>query len=207
MKLLFGVIVLLVVMVLPVEAAYDKHDYYGWRGSDVTPTTRTFRTRKATYKRAVRNYRYSYRKSYYHNRSGIRKHVMRRGRVVSVPRLPRSRPNTSLASVTPVLAAKVREINAACGSRVISAYRPGARVRGNGRLSLHAHYPSRAVDLQGNPKCIYARLRRWPGGVSTDYGRVRHVHISYAPNSSEWKMRFAHYSKTRRFRRAYASAG
>ncbi len=89
------------------------------------------------------------------------------------------------------LAAKVQEIEQACGSRVISAYRPGARVRGSGRLSLHGFHE--AADMQGNPSCIYARLQGWPGGYSTDYGRVRHVHISYSASGREMGARFAHW--------------
>ncbi len=73
------------------------------------------------------------------------------------------------------LAAKAREIESACGSRVISGLRH-TRVAGSRRWSLHAS--GHAVDMQGNPGCIYARLRGWSGGYSTDYGRVRHVHIS-----------------------------
>lgn len=90
------------------------------------------------------------------------------------------------------LIAKVGEIKSACGSKVISAYRPGARVAGTGRLSLHA--VKRAVDLAGNPSCIYAHLKRWPGGYSTDYAAVQHVHVSYEPGGREWGARFAHYA-------------
>jgi len=90
--------------------------------------------------------------------------------------------------VTP-LAAKAREIEADCGSRVISGYRH-TRIAGTEVWSLHAL--GRAVDMQGNPGCIYAHLRDWPGGVSIDYSRVRHVHFSYAPDGMEWGARFAH---------------
>ena len=37
-------------------------------------------------------------------------------------------------------------------------------------MSLHA--TGEAVDMRGNPSCVYAQLRDWPGGYSTDYGRV-----------------------------------
>jgi hypothetical protein len=48
------------------------------------------------------------------------------------------------------------------------------------------------VDVRGNPRCIYAHLKRWPGGYSTDYAVVDHVHISYNPGGQEWGLRFAH---------------
>src|SRR3954454_12085027 len=85
----------------------------------------------------------------------------------------RTRRSVSLSGITPVLAAKVREIVADCGSLVISTISP----RGN----RSNHPTGRAVDLRGNPGCIYAHLKGWPGGYSTDYSAVAHVHISYNP--------------------------
>lgn len=124
-------------------------------------------------------------------------------------KLPVPGRSVSLTGVVPPLAAKAREIVAACGSRVISAVRR-TRVRGSGRLSLHAS--GRAVDLAGNPSCIYAHLKNWPGGVSTDYHSVRcgrsrcpHVHVSYSPGGSEWGLRFAHYGTKRRAHRVAAA--
>lgn len=78
---------------------------------------------------------------------------------------------------------KVREIVSACGSKVVST---GCR---GGVTPNHRQW--KAADLQGNPSCIYARLHGWPGGYSTDYSRVKHVHISYNPRH-EWGLRFAH---------------
>jgi len=92
-----------------------------------------------------------------------------------------------LAGVSSQLAAKAREIASACGSSVISGHRH-TRVAGTNRMSLHAS--GRAVDMRGNPSCIYAQLRDWPGGYSTDYGRVQHVHISLG--GREDGLRFAH---------------
>jgi hypothetical protein len=90
----------------------------------------------------------------------------------------------SLAGVTPVLAAKARQIVASCGSTIVSA------VSHRGTRSNH---PSgRAVDLRGNPGCVYAQLKGWPGGYSTDYAAAGHVHISYNPGGQEWGLRFAH---------------
>jgi hypothetical protein len=92
--------------------------------------------------------------------------------------------SVSLAGVTPVLAAKARAISAACGSSVISA------VSRRGNRSNHPI--GRAVDMRGNPSCIYAQLKGWPGGYTTDYRSAGHVHISYNPGGQEWGLRFAH---------------
>ena len=100
-----------------------------------------------------------------------------------VPRRSVAR-SVSLSGVTPVLASKAREIASACGSSIIST------VSGRGHKSNHPI--GRAVDMRGNPSCIYAHLKGWPGGYSTDYGKVQHVHISYNPGGQEWGLRFAH---------------
>jgi hypothetical protein len=97
--------------------------------------------------------------------------------------------SVSLAGITPVLVAKTKEIVTACGSVVISAVSP----RG-----IQSNHPiGRAVDLKGNPGCIYAHLKDWPGGYSTDYSIVQHVHISYNPGGQEWGLRFVHGNGTR----------
>lgn len=102
------------------------------------------------------------------------------------------RSESNLAGVYAPLAAKAREIEAACGSRVISGRRH-TRVAGTRRWSLHAS--GHAVDMAGNPSCIYARLRGWSGGYSTDYRRVRHVHVSLG--GREDGLRFVHRSGRR----------
>lgn len=109
-----------------------------------------------------------------------------------------ARGSVSMAGVVAPLVAKVQEIQAACGSRVISAMRYGRRaiVRGSGRRSLHES--GRAVDVAGNPTCIYARLHGWPGGYSVDYRRVAHVHISWSPGGREWGARFTHWQPGRK---------
>ncbi len=106
----------------------------------------------------------------------------------------------SLDHVTPRLAAKAREIVAACGAKVISAYRPGACVRGYGTPSLHSRYPAQAIDMTGDTSCIYPRLRGWAGGYSVDYAAVKHIHISDASDRRERGARFVHYG-TRRYAR------
>jgi hypothetical protein len=110
--------------------------------------------------------------------------------------------STSLAGFPIELVSKISEIVMQCGSRIASAYRPGARVAGSGVISNHAL--KKAVDVAGNPSCIYARLKGWPGGYSTDYYTApggHHVHISYNRNK-EWGRRFAHYHGPRKVRYA-----
>jgi hypothetical protein len=113
----------------------------------------------------------------------------------------RDRGSAGLSGVVPPLAAKAREITAACGSKVISGVRH-TRIAGTRLMSLHAS--GRAVDIQGNPSCIYRHLANWPGGYSTDYARISppHVHISYDPNGREWGRRFAHHHVKKRTRYA-----
>jgi uncharacterized protein YcbK (DUF882 family) len=95
-----------------------------------------------------------------------------------------------MTGIVPALASKVAQIESACaGVHVISGMRH-TRIRGTGRMSLHAS--GEAVDMRGNPSCVYAQLRDWPGGYSTDYGRVQHVHISLAANGREAGLRFVH---------------
>jgi hypothetical protein len=98
--------------------------------------------------------------------------------------------SVSVGGIVPALAAKVAQIQSSCpGAHVISGLRH-TRIRGSGRMSLHA--TGEAVDMRGNPSCVYAQLRDWPGGYSTDYGRVQHIHISLAANGREAGLRFAH---------------
>jgi hypothetical protein len=114
----------------------------------------------------------------------VAKHHHRIARKKVAYRTNRVGHSVSLAGVTPVLAAKARQIAATCGSAIISA------VSRRGNRSNHPI--GRAVDMKGNPGCIYAQLKGWPGGYSTDYAAVRHVHISYNPGGQEWGLRFAH---------------
>lgn len=94
----------------------------------------------------------------------------------------------SLNGVHHELRSKVESILQACpGSKVISAIRH-TRIRGTRHISLHAS--GRAVDMTGNAGCLYTQLKDWPGGYSTDYARMKHVHISIG--GPEHGLRFAH---------------
>ena len=88
------------------------------------------------------------------------------------------------------LRAKVFEIIDACGTHVLRTFTPGAVIAGTHHLSEHAF--CRAADLAGNPACIYAHLRGFRGGVSTDYARMQHVHVSWHPGGFEQGVRFVH---------------
>jgi uncharacterized protein YcbK (DUF882 family) len=115
-----------------------------------------------------------------HQRHGARRHYAVARRDVSTAGLPRP------------LVAAIRRVQATCPDfRVISAYRPGARVRGSGRLSLHARH--RAADIAGgNYRCAYRVLANFPGGMTTDAWRAKHIHLSWQPGGQEWGLRFAH---------------
>lgn len=132
-----------------------------------------------------------------------KKKVAKRAKVAKVAKSAKRkmyrRRHVTLAGVVEPLRTKAAEIVSNCGSRVVSAVRH-TRVIGSGRMSLHA--TGRAVDLAGNPRCIYAHLRRWRGGYSTDYARVRHVHISWG--GREHGIRFVHRNPFLPRRVAYA---
>lgn len=128
-------------------------------------------------------------------------HVRAKPAKVAAPvqRIVKAVVGTISGIVTP-LAVKVAEIQSSCGSRVVSAVRH-TNVAGTRILSLHA--TGQAVDVAGNPNCIYLLLKGWPGGYSTDYSRVAHVHISFG--GREHGTRFVHHH-VRRSHHRYASA-
>lgn len=102
------------------------------------------------------------------------------------------------------LQAKLASIQAACpGTHAISGIRH-TRIAGTRRMSLHAQ--GKAVDVRGPYGCIYAQLKDWSGGYSTDAGRVQHIHISYDNGGGrEMGLRFAHGGGRRHsWRSAYA---
>lgn len=89
------------------------------------------------------------------------------------------------------LAAKLASIQAACpGTVAVSGIRH-TYIAGTNRISLHA--TGKAVDVRGPYGCIYAQLRGWSGGYSTDAARMRHIHISYdAQGGREMGLAFRH---------------
>lgn len=100
------------------------------------------------------------------------------------------------------LAGKLASIQSACpGTVAISGIRH-TYVAGTKRISLHAS--GKAVDVRGPYGCIYAELRGWQGGYSTDAGRVRHIHISYdADGGREMGLTFRHGGGRKHARRTH----
>ena len=101
-----------------------------------------------------------------------------------------NRGSTSLARVVEPLKSKAQEIVRECGAHIVSTDCRGGATP-NHRLGL-------AVDIamhgRASPACIYAHLKGWPGGVSTDYWTApgtKHVHFSYN-RQHEWGLRFSH---------------
>jgi hypothetical protein len=121
-------------------------------------------------------------------------HLRRHGRTRTASFIRRHREPNSAAGIHGQLEAKAHEIVSNCGSTIISEFRRGARIAGSGHASMHAS--GRAVDIKGNPKCIYSHLQGWPGGYSVDYGSVQHVHISLG--GFEDGVRFSHHGSHHR---------
>lgn len=77
------------------------------------------------------------------------------------------------------------------GFHILSVNRPGARVAGTHRRSLHSY--GLAVDFRvSNYGCAYAVLAGWPYGVSLDARRMRHIHISDGRAVGRKEARFYH---------------
>lgn len=104
---------------------------------------------------------------------------------------PRASIDHGASGLVAPLAAKLASIQAACpGTVAISGVRH-TKIAGTNRWSLHTQ--GKAVDVQGPYGCIYAQLRGWAGGYSTDARRMRHVHISYdAQGGREMGLAFRH---------------
>lgn len=102
-----------------------------------------------------------------------------------------ARPEFSSAGLVGPLQSKLASIEAACpGTQAISTLRH-TRIAGTRVMSLHAQ--GKAVDVRGPYGCIYAQLKDWTGGYSTDAGRMQHIHISYDDaDGREMGLRFVH---------------
>lgn len=96
----------------------------------------------------------------------------------------------STSGLVATLAAKVKELQSDCGSRMISGVRQ-TYIAGTNRISLHAF--GKAADMSGNPACMYAHLKGWRGGYSIDYARMGHIHVSFdIEGGREMGLRFVH---------------
>jgi hypothetical protein len=73
-----------------------------------------------------------------------------------------------------------KQVEAQCGSaKIVSAHRPGARIRGTGRVSQHASCDGThgAIDVVfSNRACALSALRKTSYTILT-YGSSSHVHI------------------------------
>lgn len=121
-----------------------------------------------------------------------------------VPPAIEARSVSYASGIVAPLAAKLASIQSACpGTHAISGIRH-TRIAGSRRMSLHAQ--GKAVDVRGPYGCIYAQLKDWKGGYSTDAGRAQHIHISYdEAGGREMGLRFAHSGGRRAaWRNAYA---
>lgn len=85
------------------------------------------------------------------------------------------------SSCTPAhLTSALKQVEAECGSaKVISAHRPGARIRGTGHVSQHSFCDGQrgAIDaVFSNRACALSALRK-TGYTIITYGRSSHIHI------------------------------
>jgi hypothetical protein len=78
------------------------------------------------------------------------------------------------------LTSALKQVEAACGSaKIVSAHRPGARIRGTGRVSQHAACDGThgAIDaVFSNRACALSALRKTNYTIIT-YGKSAHIHI------------------------------
>lgn len=78
------------------------------------------------------------------------------------------------------LVSALRQVEAQCGSaKIVSAHRPGARIRGTGRVSQHSfcNGTNGAIDaVFSNRACALSALRKTNYTILT-YGSSRHIHI------------------------------
>lgn len=93
-----------------------------------------------------------------------------------------------------------KQVEAQCGSaKVISAHRPGARIRGTGRVSQHSFCDGRrgAIDaVFSNRACALAALRKTNYTILT-YGKSSHIHIGTDGWSRDGNARIARRNTTR----------
>lgn len=197
MKYLVFTLISLVFLASPAEARHRHAQTYAahpdcnvlWPCAGVAPSPRGLRVVKAMGGFGSAQQRYTprvaprARSARHHARARTMRHHARRIRTAHKTKSS----GTSLAGVVPQLASKIASIVSNCGSQVISAVRH-TYVAGTHKISQHAN--GTAVDVSGNPACIYSMLHGWPGGYSVDYGRVRHVHISIG--GREAGLRFVH---------------
>jgi len=119
-----------------------------------------------------------------------------------------ARADASLGCLPASIKAALARANNACGIHVISTLRPGARIAGTGHRSMHAR--CRAADFtSAKYGCVYRVLAGWPGQLSTDARRMRHVHIDdgrYARFVHGGHRRYARHIRRHRLARRHSPA-
>ena len=101
--------------------------------------------------------------------------------IVAAPAVASTHAQAHSSSCTPAhLSSALKQVEAECGSgKVISAHRPGARIRGTGHISQHALCDGThgALDVVfSNRACALSALRKTNYTIIT-YGRSSHIHI------------------------------
>jgi uncharacterized protein YcbK (DUF882 family) len=104
--------------------------------------------------------------------------------IVGLAAIPEPAAAVSTGCLPSVLKSRLSSIRSMFGPvTVVSAHRPGARIRGSGKPSYHGS--CRAVDFVP-PSGKYDRVVRWlyanhEGGVGT-YTCMNHIHIDNGPS-------------------------
>jgi hypothetical protein len=101
----------------------------------------------------------------------------KRGDILSA--LRRAMPVQPNANVTPGLWDELG-MSRSYGLTLTSSYRPGARVAGSGRRSLHSFFPSRAIDVAGTPSEMYSFASAMVGRP----GLTEVLYSGYGPTTS-----------------------
>jgi hypothetical protein len=101
--------------------------------------------------------------------------------IVAAPAVAATQAQAHSSSCTPAhLSSALKQVEAECGSgKVISAHRPGARIRGTGHISQHALCDGThgALDVVfSNRACALSALRKTNYTIIT-YGSSSHIHI------------------------------
>lgn len=142
-------------------------------------------------------------------RAGYADHALLSDPVISLAIARHQAASASTACLPASIKAALARAHAACGIRVISTLRPGARIAGTNHISMHAS--CRAADFtSANYACVYRVLAGWPGKLSIDAARMRHVHIDdgrYARFVHGGHHRYAKRHKGHRFARRAGRQG
>jgi hypothetical protein len=119
--------------------------------------------------------------------------------------------SASTACLPASIKAALATADRACGITVISTLRPGARIAGTNRPSMHAS--CRAADFTSRDfACAIRALANWPGKLSVDPHRVHppHLHIDdgrYARFEHGHSRRYAKRAKRQRLARHHGRRG